>query len=271
MGVVMAAIDVILTANACSSQAPCSKWASFFEDKPLILSVPGSGGTFLKKGRQWGATGDAFRAAIRELAPEYKDVEIRRRALVTFSVGWQLGHHMLLNPKEQELLDAYILEDGLHSRDLDHWVNFATRAANGDAWMAMAHCQIAPPYVSTKETNETVFRRAVERNDASEAPRTKLEELPDYLANPEIPEDGIRITVSAVKDLSGKVVLPAQTKVWDKDCLESWDNRGNLYLFEYAGNDRSDHCFLAWHVAPRLWKLLADRWREVPAGSPHLT
>jgi hypothetical protein len=262
--------DVILTAYACSPQAPCSQWAEeFFTEAPLVLRVPGSPGTFLKKGRQWAATGDAFRAALDELVPGHR-VQIRRRGLVTFSGGWQLGHQILL--KEQDRLDAYILEEGIHSRDLDHWVNFATRAANGDAWMAMAHSQIAPPYVSTKETNETVFRRAVERNDASEAPRTKLEELPDYLANPEIPEDGIRITVSAVKDLSsGKVVLPAQTKVWDKDCLESWDNRGNLYLFEYAGNDRSDHCYIAWHVAPRLWKLLADRWREVPAGSPHLT
>jgi len=264
----MPARDVILTAYACSSQAPCSKWAKLFDEEPIILAVPGSGGTFLKKGRQWGATGDAFRAALRELAPEHKDVEIRRRGLVTFSAGWQLGHHMLLNTKEQELLDAYILEDGLHSKDLDHWVNFATRAANGDAWMALAHSQIVPPFVSTKETNEEVFRRAVERNDMSSAPRTKLEALPDYLANPEIPSDGVKITVSAVKDTSGKVVMPAQTKVWEKDCLVSWDNRGNLYLFEYAGNDRPDHCYIAWNVAPRLWKLLAEHWNERTIREP---
>ncbi len=252
--------DVILTAYACSSQAPCSQWAEeFFAETPLVLRVPGSPGTFLKKGRQWAATGDAFQAALNELVPGHS-IQIRRRGLVTFSGGWQLGHQILLQEKERDRLDAYILEDGIHSRDLDHWVHFAARAAQGSAWMAMAHSQVTPPYVSTKETNETIFSRATKG-----VLTTRIIDLPDYLANPEIPEDGIRITVSAVKDLlNGRVVMPAQTKIWEKDCLESWDNRGDLYLFEYKGNDRPDHCYIAWQVAPRLWRLLADRWREAP-------
>jgi hypothetical protein len=172
------------------------------------------------------------------------------------------AHNLLLSEREQKLLDACILEDGLHTNDLDHWVNFANRAADGKAWMVMAHSQIVPPFVSAKTTNEEVFRRAVAHNDSSDTPRSRYEELPDYVAAPVLPEHGVRITVSAVKDVStGNVVMPAETKVWEKDCLVSWDNRGELFLMEYEGNDRPDHCYIAWQVAPRLWRMLADHWR----------
>jgi hypothetical protein len=260
--------DVIMTAYACSSQAPCSKWGrELFADEPIIISVPGSGGTFLKKGRQWAATGDAFRAALQELAPQHKDVEIRRRAIITFSAGWLLPHHILISPKEQQLLDACIMEDGLHTKDLDHWVNFATRAVKSDAWMVMAHSQIVPPFASAKETNESIFHQAIRRDDADpNSPKTKIDALPEFLGSPSVPAEGIRITVSAVKDANGKVVMPAQTKVWRKDCLSTWDNRGNLYLLEYEGNDRPDHVYIAFHVQPRLWKLLAAHWG--PRTSP---
>lgn len=253
----MPARDVILTAYACSAQSPCSVWArEMFEEEPIVLAVPGSGGNFMKKGRQWSATGDAFRAALRELAPQHKDVEIRRRAIVTFSGGWQLTHNILLQPKEQELLDACILEDGLHSDEVDHWVSFAKRAAGGKAWMMMAHSRITPPYVSSKITNGMVFRGAI-----ADGSLPRLDQLPAYVANPLLPSEGIRIPVSSVKDATGKVIMPAETKVWTKDCLVDWDNRGNLYLLEYEGDDRPDHIYIAWQVAPRLWQMLADHWK----------
>ncbi len=253
----MPARDVILTAYACSSQAPCSQWArEIFDEEPIVLAVPGSGGTFMKKGRQWSATGDAFRAALRELAPQHKDVEIRRRAIVTFSAGWILAHNILLHPKEQLLLDALILEDGLHSEELDHWVNFAKRAAKSEAWMVMAHTQIVPAFVSSKVTNESVFSQAIA---VGVGPKRK--ELPRYLTDPELPLEGVWITVSSVKDATGRVIMPAETKIWEKDCLVAWDNRGELYLLEYSGDDRPDHIYIAWQVAPRLWKMLADHWR----------
>lgn len=250
--------DVVLTAYACSAQAPCSLWArQLFDEEPIVLAVPGTPGNFLRKGRQWAATGDAFRAALRELDPRYKDVGIRRRALVTFSGGWALTHNILLQPREQDLLDACILEDGLHSDEMDHWVNFAKRAAGGMAWMMMAHSQVTPPYASSKVTNEIVFRRAI-----NEGAIPKCKGLPDYLLNPEIPKEGIRIPVSAVKDATGRVVMPAETKFWDKDCLVSWANRGNLYLLEYEGGGRPDPLYIAWVTAPHLWRMLADHWNH---------
>jgi hypothetical protein len=234
-----------------------------FTEEPIVIAVPGAGGTFMKKGRQWSATGDAFRAALKELAPQHKDVEIRRRALVTFSGGWQLTHNILLQPGEQELLDACILEDGLHSDEVDHWVGFAKRAAQGRAWMMMAHSQITPPYVSSKITNEMVFQQAT-----AERALPKCETLPSYLLDPKLPNEGVRIPVSSVKDATGRVIMPAQTKIWDKDCLVSWDNRGNLYLLEYEGDDRPDHLYIAWVAASRLWRMLADHWAAPRSPRP---
>lgn len=261
----MAKKDVVLAAYACSSLAPCTRWAKeLFHDEPLVLSVPGSGETFTRKGKQWAATGDAFKAAISEMAPQYKNLEIGRRAMVTFSIGWQLGHELLKSPRERSLLNAYILEDGLHSKELDHWVEYATRAANTDAWMVMAHSRIKPPFVSARETNTEVFRRAQERNDQDPvAPKMFYEALPDYVANPEMPDGGVRISVGAIKDAQGMVTVPAYTKVWDKDPLAIWESRGNLWRLEYDGNDRPDHIFIAQEVAHRVWRMLADHWNPV--------
>lgn len=254
--------DVILTAFACSSIAPCSTWAKdMFKEEPIVLCVPGTGSNFIQQGQRWAATGDAFRAALRELAPKYKDVTIRRRGLVTFSAGWQLGHHILLKAKEQQLLDAYVLEDGLHNVAVDHWVSFATRAANMDAWMAMAHSRIKPPFVAAKVTNSEVFRRSVLANEkADDKPKVSESTLPTCMS-PTFREP-VRITVPAAKDAKGKVVSPGVTKVWHQDPLADWENRGNLYRFEYDGDDRPDHIYIAQHVAPRLWRLLADHWNS---------
>ncbi len=256
--------DVVLTAYACSSQAPCSQWAKeLFKEEPIVLAVPGSGNDFIHKGQQWGATGDTFRAALKALAPQHANVTIRRRGLVTFSAGWQFANCFLVHDREQQLLDAFILEDGLHTLNFAHWLNYATRAANQDAWMVMAHSRINPPFTSAKETNSKLFSLAVANNDkAEDKPNTTLEELPDYVAHPEIPPGGIKISVPAVRDGSGKVTMPARTKVWDKDCLMTWENRGSLYRLEYDGNDRPDHIYVAHHVAKRLWRMLADHWNN---------
>ena len=250
---------MILTAYANSSQAPCATWAKqFFMDEPIVLVVPGSDGTFFRKGRQWASSGDAFRAALQELAPKFKDVEIRRRGLVTFSGGWQLANQILL--QEESRVDAYILEDGLHTKELDPWVQFAKRAAAGDAWMVMAHTQIKPPYVSAKETNSYIFREA-----STEGMLYK--QLPEYLLNPIIPADGVKVTVLPVRDANGSIIMPAQTKIWTKDSLVHWENVGNLYRLEYSGDDRPDHVYVAHHTAPRLWRMLGEHWMGVSQRS----
>jgi hypothetical protein len=254
----LSACDVILTAYACSHQANCSMWASqFFQDEPLVLAVPGNEGSFVRKARQWAATGDAFMAAVQELSPGRKDIQIRRRALITFAGGWQLAHNILLQPEELERLDACILEDGLHARDLDPWVRLATRAVSQKSWFAMAHTQNGVPSISSKDAHERIFRLAT----ASD-PDASQHSIPPYITDPPIPGDGIKVNVMPVRDATGTLILPAQTKIWTKDSLEASHNAGNLYMFEYRGHDRPDHAYVAYHVAPRLWRLLAEHWTD---------
>lgn len=250
--------DVILTVYACSPQAPCSHWAkTFFKEEPIVLSVQGSSATLLRKGRQWSASGDAFRAALDELEPHYRGVEIGRRALLVFSSGWHLPHNILSESVEHGLLDALLLEDGLHTMDIDNWVEFARRAALREALMVMAHTRITPPFTSspsTRKTNSEVFRRAVAGIPDDGA------QLPPVLLRPDFPRDGVTITVESVKDDHGKVLMPAQTKLWETDSLVAWEGRGQLFRVEYDGDDRPDRAYVAQEVGPRLWRLLADRW-----------
>lgn len=254
--------DVVLTVYACSALAPCTRWAKeLFTIEPLVISVPGSGDSFTRKGKQWAATGDAFKAAISELAPQYRGLDIGRRALVTFDVGWRLGEELLKSARERSLLDAYLLEDGLHTSALDHWVEYATRAAGTEALMVMAHTRIKPPFISARETNTEVFRRAKERNDQDPlAPKVTHETLPDFLAKPEVPAGGWKVTVGAIRDAEGRITAAAYTKVWDNDPLALWESRGNLWRLEYDGNDRPDHLFIAQEAAHRMWRMLAEHW-----------
>jgi hypothetical protein len=250
--------DVILGAYACSPQAPCSFWArTFFKNEPIVLSVQGSSATMLRKGRQWSASGDAFRAALDELEPQYRNVEIGRRALIVFASGWHLAHNILIEPREQGLLDTLFLQDGLHSMDVTHWVDFARRAALREALMVMAHTRITPPFTSsnsTRKTNSEVFRRAVGGIPDDGAL------LPEPLLHPEFPSDGISISVDSVRDERGKVIMPAQTKLWEADCMAHWEGLGTLFRVEYEGVDRPDQAYISQAVGPRLWRTLADRW-----------
>jgi hypothetical protein len=227
-----------------------------FRDEPLVLVVPGSGGDFIRYGREWTATGDVFRAALRQLSPANKDIEIGRRALVTFSAGWQFGHGILGSQKERDRLDAYLVEDGIHTSELTRWTSYATRAAKGEALMAMAHTNIVPPFVSTTTTNTKVFK------DAMAAAGAVLElDLTEHLANPEFPAEGIRVRAGS----------PPATKKWDKDPLKEWERAGQLYRLDYGGTTGSDHMFISWIVGPRLWRVLADRWNTVTIPKATIT
>lgn len=249
--------DVILTCYACTASAPCTKWAKeLFGEEPLVISVPGSGDTFTRKGRQWVATGDAFRSALNELAPQYRGLEIGRRALITFDQGWLFGNEILRSARERHLLDAYLVEDGLHSSDLDHWVEYSKNAARSEAWMLLAHTRINP----SRDFNYDVFRRAKEANDQDLEASKLANKAPGYMTHPGVPTDGIKITVGATRNHEGRVIVPAHTKVWDMDPLLAWENRGNLWRFEYDGISRADHLYILQEAGYRCWKMLAEHW-----------
>lgn len=245
--------DVILTCFACSNQAPCQEWSKeFFDDEPVVISVPGSGGTdFRNKIIQWCKTGDCFAAAVKELKPNL-NISIRRRGLVTFSVGWSAADELLKFEAERNRLDAYLLLDGCHTKDLGNWKLLGARAANLEMVMVMAHSSIKPTFISAYESNQAIFDFAVKANDDSSFPRTQTE-MPDYIAAPKL-EAPIQISLGASGD------MPPIKKTWIEDPLFTYQNRGNLTRLHYKGNDRPDHVYIAWYVSKRLWKYLGECW-----------
>jgi len=243
--------DVIINVYSCSAAAPCHTWAeSFFTDPPLIINVPAN--QFRPKAIQWSKTGDAFAAALKEYFPTLKNVEVGRRGLTTFSLGWIFTDELLKFKKERDRLDAYLLLDGCHTSLLDCWVDLGIRAANGDAFMAMAHSSIKPPFISTTISNTRIF-------DQSEAAQTKpveAAEIPDYILDAKLPPQGVTIS------LGGSGNLPPISKTWKKDPLIAHNSAGNLIQLHYSGNDRPDHVYIAWHVSKRLWQFLGERWSK---------
>lgn len=250
--------DVILVVFANSTQAPAEKWAQeFFQNEPIILTVPGGGGpAFRAKAMAWAKTGDLYRAALRELKPALKDEPIGRRGLVTFSVGWAFADELLKFQTERDRLDAYLLLDGCHTPTFAHFGDMAARAANMDAFMVMAHSKIIPPFVSATTTNKGIFVHACKKNDAN-ASKPHVETItPDYITTVTLPSEGI--TISVGQGVGKKPIA----RTWTKDPYFESESRGNLFRIAYNGDDAPTHCYIAWHVAKRLWRMLGEHWAD---------
>ena len=247
--------NVILTAYSCSSLAPCQEWAKkYFKNPPLVLSIPGtSGSAFRAKIIQWSKSGDVFSSAISELSPKNKNIKIGYRGLVTFSVGWVIADELLKIEKEKQKLNAYIALDGIHTENLKHFSDYATLAANTDAWMVCAHSSIKPPFIAASETNRKIYEAACHNNDNDNERPCLTSDPPDYVIKPEWTKP-VKISVGAAGN------LPATTKTWNKDPLLWWNNRGNLTRLHYDGNDRPDHVLIAQVIQERLWRWLGQVW-----------
>jgi len=244
--------DVIINVYSCSAQAPCHKWKDeFFTNSPIIINVPGGSSSIYRTSAiRWAKTGDAFKAAVKERTG--LDIEVGKRGLTTFSLGWTFADELLKFKSERDKLDTYLLLDGCHTSTLDHWIQYAKRAAEGDAFMAMAHSSIVPPFVSTTVTNSKIFDEAFKLREKYPDPI----EIPDYILHAKLPDKGVTISLGASPG------LPAISKTWTEDPLKNNVVAGNLTRFHYTGNDRPDHVYIAWYVSKRLWNWFGDTWSE---------
>jgi len=249
--------DVILNVFSCSTMAPCKIYAGlFFKDTPIIINVPGTtSADFRNIAIKWGLTGDLFRAAMNELVPNSKDIEIGRRGLTTFSAGWNFTEELFKFEKEVERLDAYILLDGMHCPIFDNWIKFARRAAEGKAFFVMCHSSITPPFISSTTSNTEIFTAASQGLPTNN-------DIPDYILHAQLPENGVTITAAASYNKDGKLILPKSTKKWVNDSLINSNRCGNMTILGYSGNDRPDHIFLAWYVSKRIWQWLGETWSK---------
>lgn len=235
-------MDAIVTAFACSKQAPCSEWAAqWFNEQPRVIWVPGANST------QFESVGGAITNLPSWVAQRSAGVQPHRIAIVTFSAGWAFVHEIL--KRCSGAVDSVILLDGLHSRDLAYWQMFAARAAKGDATsplLIMAHTHITPPFVATRVTNYKVFEAAIASN-----PNAESQLLPAYVnVAPELP-------VTLGTDVGGHRTIAV-------DPLLDVSAVGGCWKLAYAGDDAAAHQYVAWHVQPRLWRWLAERWNADP-------
>lgn len=244
--------DVILTCFACSPASPCQIWAnSYFKDPPIVLNIPGQGGgDFRNKIRAWAKTGDVFTAALHELMPgaiAATDFKLGRRGLVTFSAGWSAAEELFKIKSERNRLDAALILDGIHTEELDPFIQFATRAANMEAFMIMAHSAIVPPFVSSTKTNNTIFSTAEEKNTKNEFWPMTEEAPPEYITH-------------AVLESPIAIKSAYATTTWKEDPFDGWSNRGNLNCLAYKGETAEVHIYISRHVAERCWKWLGEVW-----------
>lgn len=246
--------NLVLSVFSTSSLAPAQQWAnSFFDDETVVLSVPGSSGSeFRQRVIRWCRTGDLFQAALKELAPRHVGkFEIKNRILVTFSVGWSAADEIFKFTSEVDKLNAYILLDGCHTQALDHWKNFALKAAVGDAVFIMAHSSIIPPFISAEKTNTILFKYGQDILEyCSSHPKIKIS-LPEYITNYKI-EPPIQISLGAAGN------LPKISKMFHQDPLIKYDVVGGMIKLHYAGNDRPDHVYICNYVQKRMYKLLSQ-------------
>lgn len=234
-------IDVVLTAFSCGGSAPCGKWASeLFDSPPTVVWVPGANSTqFEKIGRDSSQDIRAWAAAHARCPLG----DLGRIAVVSFSAGWGFPYRLLLNPVAAESVDATIILDGIHTHDLSGFKKYAARSATNQAFLAMAHSQITPPYVPTKITNREIMSAATASNPDS------CELAPEYITSVQL-ESPIHCG-----NQYGR-------QTYTTDPLVEQDNSGSAWRFEYQGSDAAIHIYIANYVQPRMWKLLADRWNQ---------
>lgn len=246
--------NVVLSVFSTSSLAPAQQWAnSFFDNETIVLSVPGgSGPEFRQRVIKWCRTGDLFTAALKELLPrQVGTFEINKRILTTFSVGWSAADEIFKFNNEVSKLDAYILLDGCHTAALDHWKNFALKAAIGEAIFIMAHSSIIPPFISAEKTNTTLFKYGAEiAEQCISHPKIKIT-LPEYITNYKV-EPPIQISLGAAGN------LPKISKLFHNDPLLKADTIGGMVRLHFAGNDRPDHVYICNYVQKRMYKLLSQ-------------
>ena len=238
-------MDICLTAFACSSAAPCGQWAKdYFASPPAVVWVPGNSSSQFEQVGQMAANDVVAWSAAHARC---KADDVGRIAVVTFSAGWGFCYRLLKSAAARSRIDAIILLDGLHTRDLDGVKSFCAEAARGGPMLVMAHSQIVPPYVSSTVTNTEVMGAAY---------ATGLQGCsvaPDYVSAAVL--DGAPITLG---NQYGH-------QTFDHDPLVQQDNVGSAWCLEYEGNNAGIHIYISTHVAPRMWRWLGERWNQ-PEG-----
>jgi len=247
--------DVIVAAFACGGKMNCKKEADAFAEPPLVINVPGgSSSGFTQTAQSYRRKSSILENFL--LAKMPAKYEPRRICMITFSAGWAWSTQVLRTNKDPDRIDTVIVMDGIHTRSLKAWENFAIMAGRGgdDApklWMA--HTQIKPPFVSAKKTNTNIIdtARAAVGDDTPELA------IPNYIWDAELKNAPISVY--------SKIERPT-TKLYHKDPLDTFEHVGNVARFEYEGGRAQDHIYNAQYTQPRFWQWLRELWSDSTRG-----
>lgn len=241
--------DIIITAFACGGKMKCQEEAAKFADPPLVINVPGGSQTgFRNTAQKYRKNNTILDNFLKNYA---KDVTPRRICLVSFSAGWSWSTEVLRAPADPARIDTVLVMDGIHTRSLDCWFNYAELCLKTDAKLFLAHTQIKPPFISSTATNTNIINHAREIG-TNKDPIT----IPEYIWD---------VTLESPISVYSNIENP-KTKTYSKDPLDSFEAVGNVARFEYEGGKAQDHIYNAHYTQPRFWNWIRNLWANPDYG-----
>ena len=239
--------DIIISAFAGGGKMSCKKEVAKFKEPPHLITVPGGTSSgFRKTALSYRKNNTILDNLFRDKA---KNIKPRRVAMITFADGWSWSTEVLRAKLDIPRIDTIIVMDGIHTRSLNGWYNFAKLAAFGKPRLFMAHTQIKPSCVSAKATNTNIID--------SVFPKIKGRlNVPRYIWDAALEKP---ISVYSKSE-------HPKTKMYQKDPLHTLEVVGNVVRVEYEGSKAQDHTYNAQYVQPRFWEWLRNLWDDPESG-----
>jgi hypothetical protein len=225
--------DVIISILSCGGKISCKREALKFKNPPIVVNVTGGGLDGFKK------TASHFYSNGSIISNLLSDIPYKRICMISYLDGWEFISEVL-KTSDIDKISAIIIIEGLNTKKLDHWKNFACRSANGGPIFWMAHSQKRHKTCPSKLSNKLL-----------------LSETPGELIN--IDKSISDVTLNKPVSIYSKIEVP-RTKIYQKDSLVNFERKGNLMRLEYGGNKTQDQSYIVQYVQPRLWSLLDKEW-----------
>ena len=242
--------DIIISANACGGKMKCTIEAEKFSQPPIVLTVPGGGTSEgfrrLAQGyRMNHSVLDRFLSVQLGRKGLFKKVKPRRIFLVSYGDGWPWVAEVLRSKKDVLRIDTVLVMNGITTRSLKAWTEFAVRAEprNNAPKLWLVHNQLK----GVSPAHKRIINAA---KDAG------LAVAPSYFDEPS--------EIFPIKVYS-KNERP-KIKLFHSDPLAEMERAGNVARFEYAGKTAHDELYVVHHVQPRFWHWLRHLWKDTYSG-----
>lgn len=227
-----AELDVVIHFHGSPKVMTKNFRATGLDAAAVIVNLGALSGPYEKAFERSGSFMTFLAGIDSDLAEHCPGAKRGRVAISSWSGGYGAAYRVLVDERNDQLIDAILFSDGLHSalankftRELkaDHmapFTRFAGLAAKGQKLMAIAHSSIVPPgYSSTTETARFLL-----------------------------------------ESQAGEVLQVAERGPRDSMQLTSRGAAGGLTVLGFAGNDTDAHCDHLYAIGDTLFSQLEQRW-----------